>query len=213
MHPSTQHLPAVIQSIAPLIHNYGYFAVGLLLFLEDFGILVPGETVLIAAAFYAGIGELNIVVVAIVAFIACVVGDNVGFAIGTYGGHPLVEKYGRYIFLTKDRLERTEKFFNRHGGKVVAIARFVDGLRELNGIIAGISEMRWIRFLLYNMIGAGIWVGVWTLIGYYGGSHISTFLHFELYFTLGVICLFALWMIYKRYIRPKKQNPAASDES
>ncbi len=213
MHPSTQHLPAVIQSIAPLIHNYGYFAVGLLLFLEDFGILVPGETVLIAAAFYAGIGELNIVVVAIVAFIACVVGDNVGFAIGTYGGHPLVEKYGRYIFLTKDRLERTEKFFNRHGGKVVAIARFVDGLRELNGIIAGISEMRWIRFLLYNMIGAGIWVGVWTLIGYYGGSHISTFLHFELYFTLGVICLFALWMIYKRYIRPKKQNPAAREEA
>lgn len=188
----------------PIIRQYGYVAVGGLLFFEDFGILVPGETVLVASAFYAGLGQLNIVTVALVGFIAAVVGDNIGFAIGNYGGHPLIEKYGRYVFLTKSRIDDAEKFFNRHGGKIVTIARFVDGLRQLNGIIAGISEMRWPRFILFNVIGAALWVGMWSTVGYYGGSHINLFLHFELYFSAAIISIIVLRFVYRRHIKPKR---------
>lgn len=198
-----QNVPSYIQAVAPIIVHYDYFALAGLLFLEDFGVLVPGETVLIASAFYAGLGQLNIVLVILVGFLAAVLGDNVGFAIGDFGGRPLVERYGRFVFLTKERLDKAESYFNRHGGKIVAVARFIDGLRQLNGIIAGISEMRWRKFITFNMIGAAVWVTFWSLIGYYGGSHISTFLHFELYITVAAIAVFLGRLAYKRYLKPR----------
>src|SRR5581483_10279524 len=165
-----QHIPTFIQTLEPFIKKYGYFGVGGLLLLEDFGVLVPGESVLVASAFYAGLGQLNILLVALVGFLGAVIGDNVGFAIGKYGGHPLVEKFGKYIFLTPERIAKVEAFFKRHGGKVVVVARFIDGLRQANGIIAGLSEMQWAKFLTFNALGAAVWVSTWSAVGYYGGS-------------------------------------------
>ena len=207
-----QQIPTYIQALAPTIDHYGYFALAGLLFLEDFGILVPGETVLIASAFYAGIGQLNIFLVIIIGFIAAVLGDNVGFLIGDYGGRPLVERWGRYIHLSKERLDKAEDYFNRHGGKIVAAARFIEGLRQLNGIIAGISEMRWPKFITYNMIGAALWVSFWSLIGYFGGSHISVFLKAELYFSLSVALIVVGRFAYRHFIKPKinKKTPSTT---
>jgi membrane protein DedA with SNARE-associated domain len=203
MHPVIQHAPSYIKALAPIIDQYGYLAVGGMLFLEDFGILVPGETVLLAAAFYAGFGQLNIFIVIIVGIVSAVLGDNVGFAIGNYGGHALVEKYGKYIFLSKKRFKRSEEFFNKYGGRVVVIARFVDGLRQINGIIAGISEMKWVKFLIFNVIGATMWVLFWSLVGYFGGNHINFFLHFELLFTIVLVLYVVSRMIYKHYKNKK----------
>lgn len=198
MHQAPQHIPAVINALAPYIDKYGYLGVALLVTLEDFGLPVPGETTLIAAAFFAGVnGHLNIILVAIVAFIAAVIGDNIGFAIGHFGGHPLVERFGKYIFLTPPRIAKAEAFFNRHGGKIIIIARFVEGLRQANGIIAGLSEMRWHKFLFFNMIGAALWVALWSAIGYFGGSHIETFLRYQLYVTIAVVVGIMLFAGYK----------------
>ena len=208
-----QHIPSYIQAVEPIIRQYGYWAIGAMLFLEDFGVLVPGETVLIASAFYAGLGQLNIFLVIAIGVVASIVGDNVGFAIGNYGGHPLVEKYGKYVFLTKERLDKAESYFNRHGGKIVAVARFFDGLRELNGIIAGISEMKWGKFLIFNIIGAITWVVFWSLVGYYGGSHIDTFLTVELYFTIAVVTLVIIRFILKRYKKKKSGQYKEGDTS
>lgn len=202
---NAQHIPSFIQALAPVIDKYGYFAVGGLITLEDFGIPVPGETVLIASAFYAGLGHLNIFLVALVAFLAAILGDNIGFAIGNYGGHPLVERYGKYIFITPDRLHKAEQFFARHGGKIVVIARFVEGLRQANGIIAGLSEMKWLKFITFNAIGAAIWVGLWSAVGYFGGNHIQTFLHYELYFTIAVAIVLVSYIIF-RFTKKKKNK-------
>jgi membrane protein DedA with SNARE-associated domain len=144
-----------------------------LVLLEDFGIPVPGETVLIAAAIYAGHQELNVVAVGLIAFAAAVTGDNIGFAIGHFGGRTLALRWGRYIFLTGERLDRAESFFNRHGGKIIVVARFIEGLRQANGIIAGISGLRWLRFLVFNALGAALWVGTWVSLGYLAGNHIG----------------------------------------
>ncbi|MHB2022542.1 MAG: DedA family protein [Mycobacteriales bacterium] len=167
-------LPGLLASLAPVLDHYGYLAVAGLLFLEDFGVPVPGETMLIAAAVYAGAGRLNVVAVAVIGFVAATLGDNVGFAIGHFGGRPLALRLGRQVLLTEERLDRAEAFFARHGGKVVTIARFVEGLRQANGIIAGISRMSWPRFLAFNALGAALWVGVWVTVGYAAGNHIST---------------------------------------
>ncbi|MGH3413995.1 MAG: DedA family protein [Marmoricola sp.] len=167
------HLPGVLAGLAPVLGHYGYLAVGGFVLLEDFGVPVPGETILIAAAVYAGAGRLDIALVVVVAFVAAVVGDNIGYAIGRYGGRRLVERWGRYVFLTPKRLDKAEDFFARHGGKVVTVARFIEGLRQANGLIAGITQMRWRDFLAFNALGAALWVGCWSAVGYYSGSHID----------------------------------------
>src|SRR5215475_10900188 len=157
----TEHLPGVLHDLEPTLNHYGYLAVLGLVLIEDFGVPVPGETVLILAAVYAGAGRLNILLVALLGFCGAVLGDNIGFALGHFGGRPLAERYGRYVFLTPERLDKATTFFDRHGGKIIVIARFVEGLRQANGIIAGISGLRWTRFLVFNAIGAALWVGVW----------------------------------------------------
>lgn len=205
MHQTAQHIPGFIQALAPTINKYGYLGVGGLIALEDFGVPVPGETVLITAAFFAGLGHLSIFAVFLVGFIGAVLGDNIGFAIGEYGGHPLVERYGRYIFLTPMRIKKTEQFFNRNGGKVVVVARFVEGLRQANGIIAGLSAMKWAKFITYNAIGAALWVGFWSTVGYFGGSHIAAFLRYQLYFAI-VVLVFILLYIGYRGIKRLKTN-------
>ncbi|MGW4729539.1 DedA family protein [Streptomyces shenzhenensis] len=167
-------LPGVFADLAPLLNHWGYAAVGGLLFLEDFGVPVPGETVLIAAAVYAGAGQLNVVAVAVIAFLAAVCGDNIGYVIGRYGGHRLVTRYGRYVLLTPARIVKAEAFFARNGGKVVTVARFIEGLRQANGIVAGLSEMPWRRFLAFNALGAALWVGLWVTLGALAGNHIGT---------------------------------------
>ncbi len=169
-----QHLPGVLHSLEPALDEYGYLAVFAFVLLEDFGVPVPGETILILGAVYAGTGRLNVVLVGVIGLLAAVLGDNIGFLIGHRGGRPLIERYGRYLLITPERLERATGFFERHGGKVVVLARFIEGLRQANGIIAGITGMHWARFLLFNAIGAALWVAVWTSIGYVSGSNITS---------------------------------------
>jgi membrane protein DedA with SNARE-associated domain len=172
--------------------------------IEDFGVPVPGETVLILAAVYAGTGRLNVVLVALLGFCGALVGDNLGFAIGHFGGRRLAERYGRYLFLTPERLEKATLFFDHHGGKIIIVARFIEGLRQANGIIAGTSGMRWARFLAFNAVGAALWVLVWTSIGYLSGNHIDTIYHdASRYSTYLAIAVGALLVVYitRRIVR------------
>ncbi|MEW1773392.1 DedA family protein [Streptomyces sp. NPDC086777] len=166
-------LPGPLAHLAPLLTHYGYWAVGGVVLVEDFGVPAPGETVLIAAGVYAGAGDLNIVAVAVIAFAAAVVGDNVGYLIGHTGGRAFVHRWGRYVFLTPERFAAAEEFFTRHGGKIVTVARFVEGLRQVNGIVAGTSGMPWRRFLVFNALGAALWAGLWVSLAYVAGTHIT----------------------------------------
>ncbi|WP_377267218.1 DedA family protein [Peterkaempfera sp. SMS 1(5)a] len=167
-------LPGPLAHLAPLLEHYGYLSVGGLVFVEDFGVPAPGEATLVAAAVYAGAGQLSIAAVAGIALVAAVAGDNVGYLIGRTGGRAFVHRWGRYVLLTPERFGRAEEFFSRNGAKVVVIARFVEGLRQANGIIAGTTGMPWRRFLAFNTLGAVLWVGLWATVGYTAGSHIDT---------------------------------------
>ena len=202
-----QHLPGVLHDLEPTLDRFGYLAVVGLVLLEDFGIPVPGETVLILAAVYAGTGRLNIVLVGLLGFCGAVIGDNIGFAIGHFGGRPLIKRYGRYIFLTDQRIDKATGFFERHGGWIIIVARFIEGLRQANGIIAGISGIHWAKFLLFNAIGAALWVTVWTCIGYFSGSHINAIYHaasrYSIYLAIAS-ALLILALIVRHVIRARR---------
>ena len=171
-------LPGFLNSLAGPLNHYGLLAVLFFVLIEDFGIPVPGETILIAASIYAGSGRLNVVAVGVIGFVAAVTGDNIGFAIGHFGGRALVLRWGRYVRLTEKRLDKAEAFFERHGGWIITVARFIEVLRQVNGLVAGISGMRWRRFLVFNALGAALWVGTWVSLGYFAGNHIGTIYHY-----------------------------------
>jgi membrane protein DedA with SNARE-associated domain len=204
-------LPGFLNAIAPILEHYGLLAIGLLILVEDFGVPAPGETILIAGALYAGAGRLNIVAVGVVAFIAAITGDNIGFAIGHFGGRRLALRWGKYVFLTEERLNKAEAFFDRRGAIVITFARFVEGLRQANGIIAGITGMHWLRFLIFNAIGAALWVGTWVSAGYFAGNHIAAIYHYlTLYSYYALIALALLALVYViRRLRRRRRLAAA----
>ena len=159
-------------AVKPYLDHYGYWALFGAILLENFGLPVPGETLLIASALLASQGKMHIVTLLVTACIAAITGDNIGYAIGRFGGRRLVFRYGRYVFITEERLQKAEGFFRRYGG---AVARFFAVLRQLNGIVAGTAKMSWWRFLLYNMLGAALWVTFWGTLFYELGERAFRF--------------------------------------
>lgn len=171
---SAPHLPGVFSALAPLLDSYGYLAVAVILFLENMGVpVVPGETLLIAASIYAGAGSLNIVALGVIAVAASVAGSCAGYLIGRFGGHALALRYGRYVGLTGKRLGKAEEFVARRGAIVVTVSRFFVVVRQLTGLVAGTTEMRWIPFVTFSTLGAVLWAGAWATAGYLAGDHIA----------------------------------------
>jgi membrane protein DedA with SNARE-associated domain len=208
-------LPGFLNALSSPLEHYGLGAILLLVLVEDFGIPVPGETVLIAGAVFAGSGRLNVVAVALVGFVAAVAGDNIGYAIGRFGGRALAIRWGKYVFLTPERLDAAEAFFDRHGAKIITIARFVEGLRQANGIIAGITHMHWLRFVAYNALGAALWVGTWVSVGYFAGQHITTIYNaittYSLYAAIAAVVLIAALVF--RHLRKRRRSAAAAAQA
>ncbi len=210
-------LPGFLEALSSPLQHFGVWAIALLIMLEDFGIPVPGETILIAGAVYAGAGRLNIVAVFVAGFIAAIIGDNIGFAIGHFGGRALALRWGKYVFLTEERLNKAEAFFDRRGAIVITFARFVEGLRQANGIIAGISGMHWLRFLIFNAIGAALWVGTWVSLGYLAGDHIATIYHYitlySYYVLIALVVLlvgYTVWHLRRRRRRREAASAAVT---
>jgi membrane protein DedA with SNARE-associated domain len=146
--------------------RYGYAAVFGGVFLENTGLPVPGETMLLAGAAMSQYGWLSLPRVILTAIVAAILGDNMGFFIGRWCGRSLAETYGGKIGLTRERLAEFDSFFHRHGGRTVFIARFITGLRVFGAVLAGGSGLRWPTFLFYNAAGAIVWSTAVGFVGY-----------------------------------------------
>src|SRR5262245_31468627 len=137
-----------------IVATYGYWAVAALIGFEAIGLPLPGESALIAAGLIAGsTHELNISLVIVAAACGTIVGGTTGFAIGRLIGIHTLLKAGRHIFLTEQRLKLGQYLFARHGGKIVFFSRFITVLRSIAAILAGLSQMSWGRFLIFNAAG------------------------------------------------------------
>ena len=175
-----------------LVH-YGYWAVAAALLLENAGVPLPGETVLLLASFLAYTErDLQIKWIILVGTLAATVGDNLGYALGHYGGRSVLERY-RSIFRVSDvALARGEKLFVEYGAMTILFARFVFGVRVIAGPMAGVLRMPWKKFAVFNLMGAAFWVTVISCVGYIFGSRWNVLMHFMRGFDLALVAAFVL---------------------
>jgi len=188
---TTKPLPGVFHQFEGALKSCGYLAVAVALFVENFGIPLPGEAILVAAALYAGTGRLNIWLVFLVATTASIAGACIGYWIGAHGGRRLLERYGKLVRLTPERIDRVEAFFERRGGWLIVFGRYVEGVRQFLSIIVGMSEMTFRRFLFFTTIGAVLWCATWSGVGYFAGDHVEAVSRYFTYVALGLAVLLA----------------------
>jgi membrane protein DedA with SNARE-associated domain len=171
-----QHILDLLRSY--LVH-YGYWAVAGALLLENAGLPVPGETVLLLASFLAfSEHTLRLPYIILIGTCAATLGDNLGYALGHYGGRPLLERYQNIFRVSAPVLERGERLFQRYGSVTILFARFVFGMRVIAGPLAGVLRMPWRQFLIFNLMGAALWVTVISTVGYLFGRHWDLLLHY-----------------------------------
>jgi membrane protein DedA with SNARE-associated domain len=153
--------------LTQLISHYGYWVVMLFAGVESIGIPFPGETMLLVAAIYAGTThQLDIGMVIAAASAGAVLGDNIGYWFGREFGYELLLRFGRYIHFDQSKMKLGMYLFLKHGGKVVFFGRFVAVLRVFAALLAGINQMDWRRFLVFNVAGGVTWATILGLAGY-----------------------------------------------
>lgn len=161
-----------VETLQNVLNAVGYPAVLLFVMIESTGIPFPGETMLLLASFYAAVDHhLQLPLVIACAALGAIVGDNLGYLVGRTGGKAFVDRFGRYLFLRPQHLERAEKFFAKHGDKTVFFGRFIAILRAWAAFLAGLNRMPWRSFLIYNAAGGILWAIIFGLLGYFAGRY------------------------------------------
>lgn len=190
----------VLGTLQDYVVQYGYWAVALSLLLENAGVPVPGETILLLASFLAySREELELSYIIVVAVCAATLGDNLGFAIGYRGGRPLLDRYQKFFRISPATIQRGERLFEQYGAITIFFARFIFGLRVIAGPLAGVLRMRWKRFAVFNFLGALLWVSVISTVGYKFGKHWDRLVHYIEKLNVGIailvgVALVILWL-------------------
>ena len=187
----------VLGDLLHLIGRYGYLVVFFGVMLESAGVPLPGETVLITAGVMVHRGVLSFGDALFFGILGAVIGDQIGYWVGRFGGRPFALRWGRYAFITPERLGRAEAFFARHGGSAVFLARFVAGLRVLGALVAGTTRMPWAKFALYNVLGGTVWATAAISLGYFLWASISLVEHWVGRVSLLVVAALALALLLR----------------
>ena len=194
----------LLQTLRDFLVHYGYWALAATLFLENSGIPVPGETILLLASFLAfSERHLHLGWIIVVATAAATLGDNLGYAIGRRGGRSLLNRYRNFFHIHPNTIAHGEDLFRRYGSPTVFFARFIFGMRIIAGPLAGVLQMPWRTFALFNFLGAAVWVTTIASLGYFFGSHWDYLLHRMKQLNLaavlaGVAVVFFLWWRRRR---------------
>lgn len=196
-----EHLLQLIELARPYVDEYGYLILFLGVMAENASLPVPGETILIIASFYSHLGNLSLAHVIPLAIVGCILGDNISFYLGRRLGRPFVLQYGKYIFITPERLNYVERFFHKHGDKTIFVQRWITGVRVIGALVAGTTKMPWSRFLLFNCLGAITWVTAISLLGYFFAVNLELLLKIlsrSGWTLLGLFALIGLMFYLKR---------------
>jgi|SRR5271156_1633919 len=190
----THDIPHLLRAF---IAEYGYWAIALALLFESAGIPLPGEVTLLMAGFVAfHEHQLHLGWIIVVATVAATIGGDLGYALGYYGGRPLLDRYQNVFRISTATLKRGEDLFARHGAVAIFAARFVFGLRVFAGPLAGALRMSWRSFALFNFLGAAVWVTTIASAGYLFGQHWHTLLRTMQRFNIALLIVAAVVIIY-----------------
>lgn len=169
---------------------------------------MPGETILIVATVASRTRhELNVFCIAAVAVAAAISGDNLGFALGRYGGCALLQRFSSALHVSESAIERAQALFNKHGSSAVFIGRFIAGMRVIVGPLAGVLRMKWSRFLFFNALGAVAWVSTVVILASLFGNSFGSVFHQASWVVAAILVLIAvhLWRASKR--SPRHATP------
>ena len=198
----------LFQTRSLFFSRYGLWVIFFGVMLENAGIPVPGETVLLFAGFVAYQGNVNLWWAMVVGMVAASIGDSLGYMVGRFAGESFVEKYVRRFSLLNRQFKRAESQFHRYGHWAVFVGRFITGLRVFAGPLAGMFRMAYPRFLFYNLTGAAIWATTIVSVGFiFGGSWESLLRFVEKlhWFTLAGIGILAIVVAIVYYTRRRNR--------
>lgn len=188
--------------------SHGLPLLFVVIMLESFGVPLPGETALIAFGVLASQGHYSIVTVIVVAAVAAIVGDNLGYwLIGRLGGRALFERWGFLRRYAERFLPRAERLMAKHGGKVVFFGRFISVLRFTAAWAAGIARMPWWRFLFWNAAGGICWATAVGLVAYYGGAAAADAIQrYGIYAAVGIAVAVLVVFLFTHYGKKWLEN-------
>ncbi|WP_170019950.1 DedA family protein [Campylobacter sp. RM16190] len=195
-------LSEVTNFIVETVGQWGYVGIFCMMFLESSFFPFPSEIVMIPAGYLASKGEMNL----ILAFLAGTGGSLAGAVFNYYlcyfFGRDLILKYGKYVRMTEEKMQKFENFFNKHGEISTFNCRLIPGIRQYISLPAGLAKMNLFKFSLYTTLGAGIWVEILLAVGYYLGTDYDK----ELFKNIVLAMLVAVAAITAIYIYIKKSK-------
>jgi membrane protein DedA with SNARE-associated domain len=187
----------ILHSLRAFVADYGYWAVALALVGEGAGVPVPGEITLLLASFLAySEHHLHLVWIIAIATCAATLGAELGYALGHYGGRPLLDRYQSILHISPSTLKRGEDMFVRYGAVAIFLSRFIFGLRTFAGPLAGVLRMPWQAFALFNFLGAAAWVTIIASAGYLFGHHWHTLLRTMQRFNIAALIIAGTVILY-----------------
>lgn len=191
----SQILIFLTELIVRIISIFGYLGVGLLMALESAAIPIPSEVIMPFAGFLASRGEMVLFGVALAGALGSVIGSWVVYEIARYGGRPLLEKYGKYIFISKSHLESTDRFFQKYGILATFIGRMLPVFRTYISIPAGLAGINLKKFLALCFVGSFIWSYFLAWLGMWFGERWGKIQDYMHYVSISILIIVVLWIL------------------
>jgi len=205
----TQILAVLGTFCISVISSIGYLGIFFLMILESMIVPIPSELVMPFAGFLVATGDMNLWWVVLFATLGSLAGSLLSYYMGLYGGNRFVKKYGKYFLLNQEHLTKTEKWFSKKGELTIFIGRFVPVVRHFISIPAGIGKMNLRKFIIYTVIGAGIWNFFLAYVGFILGKNWAEIKHYINYFSwtiLAVIILLIVYFLWKEIKKKRRKN-------
>jgi membrane-associated protein len=195
-----------LENVQEIAHQYGYWAVFLGILIENLGIPLPGETITLAGGFLAGSKELNYWFVLGSAIAGAVLGGTCGYWIGRYGGWPLLVSVGRIFRIREEKLAEFKNQFSENAGKTVFLGRFLALLRIVASPLAGVAEMPFLKFMMYNIAGATAWASVMVTLSFFAGRIIPLEKLVLWVAQFGIVALLAViaWIVVPLWLEARE---------
>jgi membrane protein DedA with SNARE-associated domain len=196
----------LINWLVSTIGALGYPGIFLLMAMESSVFPVPSELVMPPAGYLAHQGQMNIWVAILCGTIGSLFGAYVNYFAAHFLGRPLVLKYGKYVWITEKKFARVESFFREHGEVSTFIGRLLPVVRHLISLPAGLAGMSHVKFSLYTLLGAAIWVTILTFIGYFIGANQMLIMEYSHQAVIGVVVVSIVIIVF--YVRAHKKKKA-----
>ena len=187
----------------------GYPGIFLLMAMESSVIPVPSELVMPPAGYLAQQGQMNIWVAILMGTVGSLVGAYANYFAAHYLGRPLLLRYGKYVWITEEKFAKVERYFKDHGEISTFIGRLLPVVRHLISLPAGLAGMNHVKFSLYTLAGAGLWVTILTWIGYFIGANQELIMQYSHQALIGVVIVSAVIIFF--YVRNHRRKAARAD--